>query len=213
MKSTVVALLAVLCAWPLASRAQSGVKPAQGGLSKDALEIYGDFLDGYVGKNQGKVNLIETTPVFHARASERDSPCLKHFTPEVLDDKARSTHAFDASLVDGRSVVLIDPAVTTIADPADAVKKGVPMDDAVKQAFAAGQLQLSEIVFDKSHKFAIFSYSFHCGRLCGSGGTVLLVKDGKKWVRSEEGCGTWISWEAIDVRDHSPNPITGKSRK
>jgi hypothetical protein len=193
VKSIVVALLFVLCAWPLASRAQSGVKSAQGGLSKDALEIYGNFLDGYIGKNQGKVNLIETTSVFHVSASERDTPCLKHFSPAGLDEKLQVTHMLDASLTSGRSVVLVDPAVTKIADPEDAIHKGVSVDDAVKAGFAAGQLRLSEIVFDKDHNFAIFSYSFHCGRLCGSGGTILLEKKDHKWVRSEEGCGTWIS--------------------
>jgi hypothetical protein len=89
--------------------------------------------------------------------------------------------------------VLVDPAVTKIADPEDAIHKGVSVDDAVKAGFAAGQLRLSEVVFDKDHNFAIFSYSFHCGRLCGSGGTILLEKEDHKWVRSEEGCGTWIS--------------------
>jgi hypothetical protein len=193
MKSIVVAVLFVLCAWPLASRAQSGVKSAQGGLSKDALEIYGNFLDGYIGKNQGKVNLVETTSVFHVSASERDTPCLKHFSPAGLDEKLQVTHMLDAALTSGRSVVLIDPATTKIADPEDAIHKGASVDDAVKAGFAAGQLRLSEILFDKDHNFAIFSYSFHCGRLCGSGGTILLEKKDHKWVRSEEGCGTWIS--------------------
>ena len=192
MKELLLVALVAVSAWPLASGEQAQ-KSAQGGLSKDALEIYGDFLDGYIGKNQSKVNLVETTSVFHVSASERDTPCLKHFTSEVLDEKTQTTHTFDAALVNGRSVVLIDPNVNKIADPADATKKGVPLDDAVKQAFAAGQLRLSEIVFDKSHKYAIFSYAFHCGRLCGSGGTVLLFKIDKKWVRSDEGCGSWIS--------------------
>ena len=192
VKKRFVAIVALFVTWPLAAGSRSD-KTAPGALSKDALEIYSDFLDGYIGKNQAKVNLVETTSVFHVNASERDTPCLKHFTSEVLDEKAQTTHTFDASLVNGRSLVLIDPNVTKIADPADATKKGVPLDDAVKQAFAAGQLRLSEIVFDKSRKYAIFSYSFHCGRLCGSGGTVLLVKIDKKWVRSDEGCGSWIS--------------------
>ena len=193
VKTLLVVVLAAVCAWPLASAAQSGVRPAQGGLSKDALEIYGDFLDGYIGKNQNKVNLVETTSIFHVGASERDAPCLKHFSPGVLDEKTQTTHALDASLTNGRSVVLIDPATTKIADPEDAIHKGTSVDDAVKAGFAAGQLRLSEVVFDKDHNFAIVSYTFHCGRLCGSGGTILLEKKNHKWVRSEEGCGTWIS--------------------
>jgi hypothetical protein len=192
VKRAIFAVVILIVAWPVGAGSLSD-KAAPGALSKDALEIYGDFLDSYVGKNQGKVNLVETTSLFQARASERDSPCLKHFTPEVLDQKAQTTHTFDASLTNGRSVVLVDPQVTKIADPEDAIHKGVSVDDAVKAGFAAGQLRLSEIVFDKSHKYAIFSYSFHCGRLCGSGATVLLVKVDKKWVRSDEGCGSWIS--------------------
>jgi hypothetical protein len=193
VKTLLIVVLTALCAWPLASGAQSSVKPAQVGLSKDVLEIYGNFLDGYIGKNQGKVNLVETTSVFHVSASERDTPCLKHFSPAGLDEKSQTTHMLDASLAGGRPLVLIDPTVTKIADPEDAIHKGVSVDDAVKAGFAAGQLRLSEVVFDKDHNFAIFSYSFHCGRLCGSGGTILLEKKDHKWVRSEEGCGTWIS--------------------
>jgi hypothetical protein len=192
MKTILLVFLIAASACPLPADVPAD-KTAPGALSKDALEIYGDFLDSYVGKNQNKVNLVETTAPFTARPAERDSPCLKHFTAEVLDEKAQTAHTFDASITNGRSVVLIDPSVTKIVDPADATKKGVPMDEALKEAFAAGQLRLSEIVFDKSHKYAIFSYSFHCGRLCGSGGTVLLVKVDKKWVRSDEGCGSWIS--------------------
>jgi hypothetical protein len=192
LKTFVLAAFFATFASPVGLQAQFG-KPTPGELPKEALEIYGDFLDGYIGKTQSKVNLVETTSVFHVSASERDAPCLNHFSPGVLDEKSQITHALDASLVNGRSVVLIDPANTKIADPEDAIHRGVSVDDAVKAGFAAGQLRLSEVIFDKDHNFAIFSYSFHCGRLCGSGGTVLLEKKDHKWVRSEEGCGTWIS--------------------
>ncbi len=193
MKRLVALVTLVACGWSFASAQPQSAKPESAPLSAEAAQIYGTFLDSYVGKGQRRVNLIETTSVFHVSDSEKPTPCIKHFEPESIDEKSQTIHMFDAALINGRPIQLVDPETTKIADPEDAMKKGASVDDALKAGFAAGQLRLSEIVFNKAHTFAIFSYAFHCGRLCGSGGNVLFERRKKVWIRSEEGCGTWIS--------------------
>ncbi|MGA8036266.1 MAG: hypothetical protein WB985_09865 [Candidatus Acidiferrales bacterium] len=193
MKKLAAFAVVVACGWPFASGQQQAANPASAPLSVEAAQIYGAFLDSYVGTGQRQVKLVETTSVFQVSDSEKTTPCIKHFEPEALDEKSQTIHVFDAALINGRSIQLVNPAATKIEDPEDAMKKGVSVDDALKASFAAGQLRLSEIVFNKAHTFAIFSYAFHCGRLCGSGGNVLFERSKKVWVRSEEGCGTWIS--------------------
>jgi len=43
-------------------------------------------------------------------------------------------------------------------DPGKAIRKGVPVDDAVKNGFSNALFSLSEVWFDKTHERAIVSY-------------------------------------------------------
>ena len=63
-------------------------------------------------------------------------------------------------------------------DPGKAIRKGISVDDAVRNGFAHALFTLSEIWFDKDHEHAIVSYRFWCGSLCGNGGTEVLVRKG-----------------------------------
>lgn len=73
--------------------------------------------------------------------------------------------------------------------------RGVSMlvEDAVRAAFDSGLLTLSEIVFDKRHKFAVMDFSFHCGMLRGHGGMVVLQQVGGRWRPTRRRCGAWVS--------------------
>jgi hypothetical protein len=55
-----------------------------------------------------------------------------------------------------------------------------------------GLLTLSRIAFDVSRSYALLSYSYSCGGLCGEGGSLLLVKASGKWVIARR-CSTQIS--------------------
>jgi hypothetical protein len=49
-------------------------------------------------------------------------------------------------------------------------------------------LLLSEMAFDRTHKFAAFDYSYQCGGDCGTGGSVLYEKHEGHWTRSPRKC-------------------------
>ena len=53
-------------------------------------------------------------------------------------------------------------------------------------------LRLSAIAFDPRHRYAVLNYSYHCGVLCGEGGTVVLKKIGPRWKHLRS-CKEWIS--------------------
>jgi len=56
-----------------------------------------------------------------------------------------------------------------------------------------GPLMLSEIHFDRNMKFAVASYGFLCGGLCGNGETWVLEKSEGEWTRKSQ-CDGWAGW-------------------
>jgi len=46
---------------------------------------------------------------------------------------------------------------------------------------ASGLLKLSRVGFDRSHRFALFSYIYDGGLLCGESGIVTLQENGTNW--------------------------------
>lgn len=112
--------------------------------------------------------------------------------------EARSTiHTIVSQMADGTKLRLSDPkrqlARIKSTDPSYTIRKGKPVDDAVRDAFAAGLLSVSEIAFDESHAHALMSCGFYRGGLCGHGGNLLFERAGGKWKISNASCGGWIS--------------------
>ena len=83
------------------------------------------------------------------------------------------THLSDAFPTD--KVHLVDPGKHEISDPGNAIGEGQSVDDAVEAGFKAGLFTFSEVVFDTAHTHAALNYTFHCGSLCGHGGTVVFI--------------------------------------
>jgi hypothetical protein len=52
---------------------------------------------------------------------------------------------------------------------------------------------MSEIAFDKDHRFGVVSYSFWCGSLCGNGSTLVFEKVDGVWKNANRPCGGWVS--------------------
>jgi hypothetical protein len=94
-------------------------------------------------------------------------------------------HEFPPQLVSAeKNIQLVDPQRQRKAvqsnDPGNAIRQGEDVDNAVAAGFAAGLLTLSEVVFDKEHRYAAMNFSFVCGGLCGHAATLVFEKkDGK----------------------------------
>jgi hypothetical protein len=66
-------------------------------------------------------------------------------------------------------------------------------DDLIREVSDGGWLCLSEIAFDKEHRFALVAYRYICGFLCGNGATVVLENVGGEWKAADRVCSRWIS--------------------
>jgi len=94
-------------------------------------------------------------------------------------------------------MTLVDPKqhakVVHSNDPSNTIPRGKSVGDAVRDAFATGLFSMSEIAFDKEHRFAAVSYRFWCGSLCGNGSTIVFETVDGEWKDAIPNCGVWIS--------------------
>jgi hypothetical protein len=63
--------------------------------------------------------------------------------------------------------------------------------------------------------YAVVSYRFWCGSLCGNGSTLVFEKFDGEWRRTDRRCGEWISYRKEDIEGlparmlgaHSSRPL------
>jgi hypothetical protein len=158
-------------------------------LDAEQVGVYQAFLQGYLEGDRGTINLAENTISFAPDKDDFDG-CMKGFP---ATKPLTEVHSLRSVFAANKKVRLVDPETHQIRDPGDAIRQGQSVDDAVNAGFNAGLLTLSEIGFNAKRERAALRYSFHCGRLCGHGGTVLFEKKDGKWVRSKKSCGSWMS--------------------
>jgi len=164
-------------------------------LSADQIAVYRAFLTNYTAGSKRTLNVANITETFEpdtdsmlSSGNRRDS-CLSQFPAKV---HATEVHLLPDS-VTTTQVRLVDPTKHKLADPGDAIQTPSDVDSAVDAGLAAGLMTLSEVVFDTQHHRAAFSYSFVCGRLCGTGGIVIYNLQNGRWTRSSRRCGGWVS--------------------
>jgi hypothetical protein len=162
-------------------------------LTAEALELYGIFLDSFVGKGEGTVNFSERTSPLTFGDSDNEGSCVQGIKLKSLGEAGQTIHMFEANIADGRAIHLVDPRKHKLKDPGKSIKKGDSVGDAVVAGFQAGLLSVSEIAFDEAHHFAVFKFSFICGSLCGRGGTLVFEKFDGRWKQSSRACPSWIA--------------------
>ena len=134
-------------------------------LTSEDLELYGIFLDFFVGKGKELVNFSERTFPFALADSDNVGPCLEGISLKRSAEAGQTIHMFPTSIADGRAMHLVDPSKRKLKDPGKAIKRGASVGDAVAVGFQAGLLSVSEIAFDDVHHFAVFRFRFICGSL------------------------------------------------
>ena len=157
--------------------------------SSDAAKIYTSFLNSWTGEEKGQVNVSIVAQAPAAEAIKEFSGCAgkTHWAPvEPVDDLT--------GLIGNLAYVrLVDPNKWSPHDPGNLIAKGQPVESAVASGIDNGLVTFSAITFDESHTKAAFTFSFVCGRLCGSGRTVVYQLTPTGWVESGKRCGSWIS--------------------
>lgn len=189
-------------------------------LTDEQLEVYRAFLRSY-SEEPEHGSLVHTRPERPLLASEwahlnlanRTKPlgaidgwttaekksCLKGLRLDNKRQAETSFHLFDPTTVLPENVTLVDPEQQTALvrqnDP-DRHMEERHSDDGdrvIRKAFASGLLTLSEVAFDKAHRYAVMSFSFYCGSFCAHGANLVFEKAEGKWVRSQRGCRRWVA--------------------
>ena len=111
--------------------------------------------------------VVDTTDPFELPRFPEIS-CPKVMQLENISEAGRVVHKLSSEIVDGSNIRIVDP-------------KKYDAD-----------LKLSEIVFDRSHRHAVFQYSSGCFLRCLAGATVMYEKKGRSWQMSGK-CASWIS--------------------
>jgi len=169
-------------------------------LSQDETTIYKAVIGKWTSHAKARLNLSVTTYPLNqslAEISVSNCGCVQDIYVEESSAAFRSFHRLSQVVLTGNEVTLVDPraqgAIVRANDPHSTVIKGKSVKEAVATAMDAGLFSLSEIAFDRDHRYAIVSYSFWCGLLCGSGATLVFEKIGPDWKATERECGGWVS--------------------
>jgi hypothetical protein len=153
-------------------------------LTPEQLQVYSDFIES-VRKTNFKALSNRTFPL-DLSGLGKDAACLQGLQLEDTQESSHSIHSLGSEVLRGHSIQIVDEQqeasilkqrdsdVTTHGKDYLNDASGIPRD--------LGVLALSEIVFDKSHRFAVLKYVFLCGAHCNSGAILVLEKVGSQWT-------------------------------
>jgi hypothetical protein len=166
-------------------------------LNDEQLAVYQAVLSRWMSGGKQPLNLAVETDAFPMDGAHDATDCLKGLDLEVAPDNV--VHRFrteDLVQLKPANLRLVDPEAQQKEvdenDPGKAIRQGKSIDSALKNGFAHGLVWFSEIRFDKSHTHAVVFYGFHCGSLCGNGGTEILEKRNGVWKFKSQ-CSIWMS--------------------
>ncbi|HVN06570.1 MAG TPA: hypothetical protein VMT86_19260 [Bryobacteraceae bacterium] len=172
--------------------AASGAAP----VSSDAVAVYRSFLRSHEWGSSGPVRLANTTIPLKISGSERKS-CVAgiDFPDEAC--KGTAVYHLEASVVEGTAAVLVDAQhQRELIGAYERARGSHPersAEETTRGAVALGLLQVSEVAFDVTRQYAVMSYRFACGPLCGNGGTNVFHKIGEEWQREKRLCIRWLN--------------------
>jgi hypothetical protein len=201
-KILVVVCIFALGIFPPAAHSSEQRPPAKSAtpLNADEIAIYRAVLQHYVPQASASLNVSATTYPFDSASPMNPishGECLKGIELENLDVVSRSFHDLTPDVLLGKNMRLVDPnkqrKIVRDNDPDKTMREGKSVNGAVADAFSTALFSMSEIAFDDGHHYAVVSYRFWCGSLCGNGSTLVFQKFGEEWRKTERRCGSWVS--------------------
>ncbi len=164
-------------------------------LSADQLAIYHAVVHEWGSESPEGTNLSMFTSLPRGPIADSNAECLNGHEFESVSMVHRIRNE-DLSSIAHTGFHLVDPdehaRVVIENDPQRHILNEKDIGKAVDNGFAKGLFTFSEVRFDKTHEFAVVSFSFWCGSLCGHGQTWVLKKTDGNW-RKIKTCGVWIS--------------------
>jgi hypothetical protein len=172
----------------LAGSRQQAPHESKTPLSADEIAIYRAVLGLHVSAERKATNISRTTfPLDMASFSSdiSDSHCLEGIELDNVVSLTQSFHHLRPDVLPSRNMRVVDPAkqakIINRNDPSKTIRKTGKSGTAVDDAFATGMVSLSEIAFEKEHRYAFVSSEFRCGMLCGNGWAEVYEKLGEEW--------------------------------
>jgi hypothetical protein len=156
------------------------VEPSPKPMTTEELELYGDFLDSFLGAHGQlpRASLSESVVPLILNGGDEDE-CSLGIGFKISEAANQRARQFPASIASGRPLYLVDP---NGVGPADR---------------QAGVLSLSEIGFDNDRRSAVFRWELLQSGVTGlfyrQGGTVVFQKIAGKWRRTQRACTGWIT--------------------
>jgi hypothetical protein len=153
-------------------------------LTSDQLQVYGDFIKS-LSKMNFKYLSNETFPL-QLSSLGKETPCLQGVSLDSAAESNMTVHRLNQEVLQGHSINLVGKQEeSSILKHRDADSAKAPSNsdkDGSGTTTDPGILALSEIVFDRSHHFAVVKYVFLCGSRCNSGAILVLEKVGSQWT-------------------------------
>jgi hypothetical protein len=156
---------------------------ADDGLTPDQIAVYRAFLAQYRTASSQPINLSNHSVPLAISEADR-AGCLKGIEPESSTASLAATHTLTSALWEGSRYRLVDQ------------KEQLALIDRNFRSlniYAFGLLRLSEISFDRPHRYAILSFGFTCGGLCGEGSMMVFERSGTEWKPTNRRCSMWVA--------------------
>lgn len=165
--------------------------------NSEEIAVYRAFLSGYTNGSGGKLNIGDRTTPFEIEKLDQMSGCLKGIELVDVQSAGKRRRMLSREIGGKVEIELVDAErqarIVREDDPSRKIGRGESAESAVKGAFRTALMQLSEIAFDTQKRYAVFSFSFSCGGLCGHGGMQVFEKVNGQWRLSKRPCGMWYS--------------------
>jgi hypothetical protein len=153
-------------------------------LISEQLQVYGDFVESMSKANFAL--LSKETFSLDLTKLDKDAACLRGLDLEKPEAAREGRHSLEPQVLRVKSIRFVDAqeeaAILKQRDAQMAAQAKTPTGDSTDLKSDLGILALSEVVFDRTHHFAILKYIFLCGSHCNSGAILVLEKVDSKWV-------------------------------
>lgn len=152
---------------------------AKAPLTAEQSQVYADFIQS-LGNANFKFVSQRTFPL-DLSSVPKDAACLHDLQLEKADN---AVHSLTQEVLRGRPIhFLSEQEETVTVKQRDTQNPGADSSkDRSGMTKDPGVLALSEITFDKNHRFAVLKYVFLCGSHCNSGAIIVLEKVGSQWT-------------------------------